>query len=333
MIASLIDDLLTDRAVPVERLEAAFDGALRGELSDAQLAGLLVALRSATPTAEVLVGAVQSIRSHQTPFPTIKRQRIDTCGTGGDGSSTFNVSTASALVVAAAGGCVAKHGNRSVSSSSGSADVLEALGVPVDLEPERAQRALEEHGFAFLFAPRYHPAMKRVASVRREPGVRTLFNLLGPLLNPTGASRQLVGVYAPELTQLIAQALSELGSERALVVHCDGMDEIGLHAVTRGHLAENGTVYEFECDPTELGLQRAALGELAVEGAQESAKVIEGILSGQDGPHSDVVLLNAGAALFVHGLADSIGHGLESARETVRDGRGRALLERLREAS
>lgn len=329
MISTLIDDLLTRETAAELPVEAAFEHALRGEFSDAQLAGFLVALRTVQPTPELLVGAVRAIRAHQTPFPETQVERIDTCGTGGDGLRTFNVSTAAALVVAARGVAVAKHGNRSVSSSTGSADVLEELGVRIDSTPEQARENLERDAFCFLFARDYHPTLAKVAGVRSQLGVRTIFNLLGPLLNPTLARRQVIGVYDPTLTEVVARALSELGTERALVVHCAGLDELGLHAPTIGHEVRDGGVEPFRLDPRDLGIEAAAPETLRVENATESAACIRSVLAGEPGPASDIVALNAGAALFVADRADSIAQGVELARETLADGSARELLARL----
>lgn len=329
MIATLIDGLLTHGTAGELPLEAAFERALQGELSDAQLAGFLVALRTVPPTPELLVAAVRAIRARQCPFPETKVECLDTCGTGGDGLATFNVSTAAALVTAAAGVAVAKHGNRSVSSSTGSADVLEALGIPIDSTPEDARASLEQDAFCFLFARDYHPTLSRVAGVRRELGVRTIFNLLGPLLNPTLARRQVIGVYDAALTEVVARALSRLGTERALVVHCGGLDELGLHAPTTGHEVCGERVLPFRLDPRALGLESASPERLRVADAHESADVIRTVLANAPGPATDIVALNAGAALYVAGRTGSVADGLGLARETLARGAARELLERL----
>ena len=330
MISSLIDELLEESSLPLERMRPALSAALDGELTDVQLAGLLVAMRRKPVTADLLVAAVETLRERQLGFPALSGSTVDTCGTGGDSAQTFNISTASAFVVAAAGGRVAKHGNRSVSSNSGSADVLQELGVPIDRDPEGASEQLDRHGFAFLFAPQYHPALTHVAGVRRELGIRTLFNLLGPLLNPTGAERQLIGVYDARLTLPVATALQRLGTEKALVVHCDGLDEFGLHAATRGHLLSEGTVESFELDPLAMGFSRAPVSSLRATSAADSAAIIESLLSKPAGPMADVVQLNAGATLFVSGLADSIREGCATAGQVMRSQQGAELLEQIR---
>lgn len=336
MIPALIDALLADRRADVARVEAALRVALTEDLPPAQLAGLLVALRTAELTPELVAGAARAVLEQASPGPALDagaaatRPLVDTCGTGGDGSQSFNVSTAAAFAVAACGAAVAKHGNRSQSSRSGSADVLEALGVPFEEGPEEAAARLGRCGFCFLFAPRYHPALARVGPVRRALGVRTIFNLLGPLLNPAGARRQLVGVYAPELTAVLAEALGRLGSERVLVVHCAGLDELGLHAPSRGHLLTGGEVSAFELDPRDVGLERAPVEALRVAGPEESARVLRGVLGGERGPALDATALNAGAALFAAGLASSVGEGVELARESLHSGAALGVLEEAR---
>ena len=262
MIAPLLETLLAGRAADSGSLEAALHRILAGDSDVAQTAGLLVALRITEPDAATLAACARAMRNHRKAVVSQVRPLVDTCGTGGDKSGTFNISTAAALVVAAAGGAVAKHGNRSVSSITGSADVLEACGAPLHLEPAQASRILDATGFVFLFAPAFHPAMAHVGPARRALGIRTLFNVLGPLANPALADRQLIGVYDPSLTETVANALGELGSAGALVVHCDGLDEIGLHAPTRGHRLADGVV-----SPIEIPHLRARAGVGADFGA------------------------------------------------------------------
>lgn len=324
----LIDDVLSDRPLESRALEDALHRVMSGEADEVQVAGLLVALRARPVEGPILAAMARVLRSHRIAVACQVRPLIDTCGTGGDGSGTFNVSTASALVVAACGGAVAKHGNRGVSSKTGSADVLEALGLELDLPPEAAARMVDATGFAFLFAPRYHPTMAHVMPVRRRLGIRTHFNLLGPLSNPALAEYQLLGVYAPELTRPMAEALAELGVRGALVVHCAGMDEIGLHDVTRGHRVVDGAVEELVIDPAEVGIARAPVAALVGGDAAENAAILRAVLEGEEGPRADVVALNAGAACLVAGLADSLAEGVERSRAALREGRAARVLER-----
>jgi anthranilate phosphoribosyltransferase len=273
------------------------------------------------------------MRAHRIAVTTEVRPLVDTCGTGGDRTGTFNISTAAALVVAAAGGAVAKHGNRSVSSKAGSADVLEAAGAVLSLGPREAARALDATGFSFLFAPIFHPAMANVAPVRKALGIRTLFNLLGPLANPALAQRQLLGVYDPGMTRVMAEALIELGCESALVIHCEGLDEIGLHAVTQGHFVNKGRVTTFTLDPADLGIARAPLEALQGGDAQRNAEILRSVLDGEEGPRADVVALNAAAALGVAGLTRDLAEGLRVAREVLRNRGAARVLTRYVETS
>jgi anthranilate phosphoribosyltransferase len=333
MIPELIEDLLSQEPVEPSRLEDAIHQIMLGDVAEAQTAGLLVALRTRPPDAATLAACARAMRAHRLAVHADVRPLIDTCGTGGDRSGTFNISTAAALVVAAAGGAVAKHGNRSVSSRTGSADVVEATGCSLDVKPEGARTLLDATGFAFLFAPIFHPAMAHVAPIRRSLGVRSLFNLLGPLTNPALAQCQLLGVYDPSLTEPMARALRELGTEGALVVHCDGLDEIGLHGVTEGHLVKGGRSEPFRLSPEDLGLERAPVDALRGGDAEENASILRSVLEGESGPRSEVVAVNAAAALFVSGLAKDFREGLDTAREVLRDGRALRVLERYAESS
>ncbi|MCP5109825.1 MAG: anthranilate phosphoribosyltransferase, partial [bacterium] len=253
-----------------KRLEEALHRIMLGEAPEVQTAGLLVALRSRAPDGETLAACARAMRAHRLAVHAEVQPLIDTCGTGGDRAGTFNISTAAAFVVAAAGGAVAKHGNRSVSSKAGSADVVEAAGCALEVGPQGARTLLDAAGFAFLFAPVFHPAMANVAPVRRALGIRTLFNLLGPLTNPALAQCQLMGVYDASLTEIMARALKELGTEGALVIHCDGLDEIGLHGVTRGHLVKGDRIDPFTLDPKTLGLEPASIDALRGGDAKEN---------------------------------------------------------------
>ncbi len=301
--------------------EELFGRLMDGELSDPVKAALLIALRMKGEVPAEIAGAASAMRRRAVRIPHSRERVVDTCGTGGDGRGTFNISTAAALVAAAAGVPVAKHGNRSVSSQSGSADVLAALGVKVDVTPEVAGRALDRIGIAFLFAPVLHPAMREVMPVRRELALRTVFNVLGPLTNPAGARRQLMGVYAAPLVERIGLVLAELGAEHALVVHGDdGLDEISTTGTTRIAEVKNGAVRTFTLEPEDLGLARATLADLAGGGPEENAAAMTRLLAGQVGPIADIVIANAGAAIWVGGLADDLVGGVALAREALGSG-------------
>ena len=333
MIADLMESLVSGERADPEKLEDALHQIMLGDVPAAQTAGLLVSLRVREPDAATLAACARAMRSHRLVVEAQIQPLVDTCGTGGDRSGTFNISTAAALVVAAAGGAVAKHGNRSVSSRAGSADVLEAAGAALDVAASGAKTLLDATGFCFLFAPIFHPAMANVAPVRRALGIRTLFNLLGPLANPALAHRQLLGVYDPGMTSVMAEALCELGCEAALVVHCDGLDEIGLHATTHAHRVRDGRVEPATIDPTELGLTPAPVEALAGGDAQENAQILESILDGESSPRSEVVALNAGAAIELAGITGSLSEGIETARELLRDGTAARVLSRYVESS
>jgi anthranilate phosphoribosyltransferase len=313
---------------------------LRGKCSDAQIAALLVGLHMKGETVEEIVGFAEAIRAVAAPLTpddtaldvsgTEREALVDTCGTGGDASGTFNISTATALTVAGAGVHVAKHGNRGISSKCGSADVVEALGVNLNLLPARLAECLREVGIAFLFAPAMHSAMKYVQPARRELRLRTVFNLLGPLTNPAQASAQVVGVYDAGLVEKLAQALNMLGLQRALVVHGeDGLDEITITGATRIGEVRDGWVKIYEVTPEEFGLARAPLTEISGGDVQENAEIIRRILGGERSPRRDVVLLNAAAALVAAGHADSIGTALPLAARSIDTGAARHKLERL----
>lgn len=298
---------------------------------DADITAFLNALRGRAPHEEELVGFATALREKAVRVPTKRTPLVDTCGTGGDGLHTFNLSTAAAFAAAGAGAAVAKHGNRSVSSRSGSADVLEALGAPIDVGPEAAARALETTGFAFLMAPRYHPAMKRVGPVRKSMGVRTVFNLLGPMVNPALVTRQVVGIYDPSLLETYAKVLLALGAERVMVVHSeDGMDELSLAVRTRVcHGSAKGLSLEW-VSPEDAGVTRSPLETLKGGDARENAAMMERVLSGEKGPLADGTALNAGAALVVAGLAGDLKEGVALARKSLGSGAAKNVLERLR---
>lgn len=313
-----------------EETEALFGRLMDGELSDPVKAALLIALRMKGEEPAEIAGAAAAMRRRSVKIPHSRLAVVDTCGTGGDGRGTFNISTAAALVASAAGVPVAKHGNRSVSSKSGSADVLAALGVKIDVTPEVAGRALDEIGIAFLFAPVLHPAMREVMPVRRELALRTVFNVLGPLTNPAGARRQLMGVYAPHLVERIGRVLAELGAEHALVVHGDdGLDEISTTGTTRIAEVKDGAVRTFALEPEDLGLARANVADLAGGGPEENAAAMRRLLAGEPGPLADIVIANAGAAIWVGGLAEDLGGGAALAREALGSGAAARKLEEL----
>jgi anthranilate phosphoribosyltransferase len=334
MFSHLIEKLGRREDLTSEEAAEAMAAIMRGEAAPAQIAGLLVGLGMKGERPHELVGFARAMRAAAVPLEKAPDELFDTCGTGGDRSGTFNISTAAALVVAAAGVRVAKHGNRSVSSQCGSADALEALGVNIGAGPVVVRRCLDEAGIAFLFAPTFHPAMRHAAQARRELGVRTAFNLLGPLTNPAGARRQIVGVPRPELTELMARALALLGSERAWVVHgADGLDELSTTGYTKVSECRNGTVQTFYIHPAEYGLAKSSLDTLRGGTAADNAQRIRQVLDGERGPARDVVLLNAGAALFVAGRASSVQEGIARAAEAIDSGEAARVLARLAQVS
>ena len=308
---------------------------MSGELTSVQISSLLMGLRMKGETVDEIAAAAKVMRDLSTKV-TINdtRHLIDTCGTGGDGIQTFNVSTACAFVAAAAGAKVAKHGGRSVSSSCGSADVLEALGVNVNASPEQVAQCVDEIGIGFMFAPNHHSAMKHAAPVRREMGIRTLFNLLGPMTNPAGAKRQVMGVFHPDLTILLAQVLQQLGSTHVMVVHgCDGMDEISFTGDTFVAELKDGQVHEYTVNPRQFGLPLHALASIQIESAAQSKAMILAVLGGEKGAARDIVLLNAGAAIYVAGLVPSLAEGIKKAAEVIDNGAALAKLEALKQVS
>jgi anthranilate phosphoribosyltransferase len=302
---------------------------MRGEVSDTMTAAILTGLRVKKETVGEIAGAATVLREFARPVEVADRTHlVDIVGTGGDGAHTFNISTASMFVVAAAGAKVAKHGNRSVSSSSGSADVLEALGANIELQPEQVSQCIAECGLGFMFAPVHHPAMKVVAPVRREMGVRTLFNILGPLTNPAGAPNILMGVFHPDLVGIQVRVLQELGAQRALVVWGrDGMDELSLGAATLVGELRDGVVREYEVHPEDFGIAMAASRNLRVNDAAGSKAMLLQALSNEPGLPRDIVVLNAGAALYAAGVVENIDRGLVAAREAIASGAARAKLE------
>jgi anthranilate phosphoribosyltransferase len=311
----------------MEEIRSAIDAVMDGQATPAQIAALLVALSLKGETADEIAGAAAAMRVRALRVRTTRHPVVDVCGTGGDGSGTFNISTAVAFVVAGAGVAVAKHGNRAMSSRCGSADVLAGLGVRIDAPPEIAEAALERDGIAFLFAQAYHPAMRHVAPVRREIGVRTLFNLIGPLANPAGASRQIVGVARRPAMPLVAGALARLGSERAAAIHGDGgMDELALSDENDVVEWTGERIVEYKLDATALGFASRPNAALAGGDAEANAAIVRRVLDGEAGPHRDVVLLNAGFALAIAGAAADVREGIAQAARSIDGGAAAAKL-------
>ena len=329
-IAAILQDLLEGRDLAPETMREAMRGIMRGDATPAQIGGFLIALRAKGESVEEVVAAAEVLREMSVRVRVSGEHLIDTCGTGGDGTHTFNISTAAAFVVAAAGGRVAKHGSRSVSSSSGSADVLEAAGVNIQLTPEQVRICIEEVGLGFLFAQRHHSAMRHAVGPRRELGVRTIFNLLGPLTNPARAPHQLVGVYSDAWVVPLAQALRKLGSRHVLVVHAsDGLDEISIGAPTSVAELKAGSIQSYTLFPERFGLERTPLGRLAVYSAEASLKMLRGVLAGVKGPARDIVVLNAGAAIYAADLAESLEAGVEKASAAIDSGAAEKKLKEL----
>jgi len=330
MIRDSITRLVEGRDLTRQEAHAAMREIMDGEATPAQVAAYITALRIRGESPDVIAGSALAMREHFTPVHPPSDDVVDTCGTGGDGSHTFNISTAAAFVTAGAGVTVAKHGNRSVSSKCGSADVLEALGVQLNLSPERMAQAMREIGIAFLFAPALHPAMKHAIGPRREIGIRTIFNILGPLSNPAGSRRGVLGVYSAHLVPVLAQAAAELGAVHLFVVHgSDGMDEITLTGPTHVARVLNGEVESFILEPGALGLPRVTSESLAGGDASANARAIEEILSGAEGPRLDIVLANAAAAIVAGGKASTLAEGVDLARQSIRSGAAIAKLEAL----
>jgi anthranilate phosphoribosyltransferase len=325
-----------------------FNVVMSGGASDAQIGALLASIqtRPGGPTVDEITGAARSMRQHATAVDVPKGlDVVDTCGTGGDHSGTFNISTAAAIVAAGAGATIAKHGNRSVTSKSGSSQVLEALGVKLDVDGDGLVRCLTEARICFCFAPAHHPAMKHAIGPRKELGFRTIFNVLGPLTNPAGAKRQVMGVYDDKLTEPIARVLKRLGAVHAIVVHGKslaapdrtegglGLDEITTTGPTRMTVLQNGSIETTDMHPADLGLRTASVGELRCEGVDQSAAIIREVLDGTEGPARDIVCLNAAAALLVADLAEDLPAGLEKARQAIDNGEAKATLDKLVELS
>lgn len=322
-----IDAISRYRDLSREEMHDTMNLIMTGQATPAQMAGFLVGLRMKGETVEEITAAAEVMRKLATPVFIDSEHLVDIVGTGGDSANIFNISTCSSLVVAAAGGQVAKHGNRSISSSSGSADLLDAAGVNINLTAEQVTRCVTELGVGFMFAPQYHSAMRHAVPVRGEMGIRTIFNILGPLTNPAGAQHQLLGVYTPKLVRPLAQVLGNLNLTHALVVCSDdGLDEISIAAPTQVAEYRNGRVIEYTIKPEDFGLQRQSLDSLRVNSAQESLVLVKQVLNNVAGPARDMVLLNAGAALFAADVADSISEGVALAQDAIASGQAAEKL-------
>lgn len=327
-VKNALDTLLLKQDLPEAQMETVVRILMSGQATPAQSAAILIALRMKGESTEEITAAAKVMRELSTGVEIQDDTHlIDTCGTGGDGANTFNISTASAFVVAAAGGKVAKHGNRSVSSKSGSADLLEAAGVNLGLSPEQVAECIEELGVGFMFAPAHHSAMKHIVGVRKEIGVRTIFNMLGPLTNPANAPAQVLGVYNRKWLVPFAMVLQKLGSKRVMVVHAeDGLDEISISSLTYVAELKDGKISEWTIDPYDYDMDHVSLESLSVESAQESLNMIKAILANDEGAAKDIVCLNAGAAIYTAGLAESFGEGVIRARQVIAEGKAMNVL-------
>lgn len=322
-IKEAIRKLLAKSDLTAKEIEGVIEEIMSGATTSAQKAGFLIGLRAKGETTEEILGACKALRNHTLKINIKERAHlIDTCGTGGDGGKTFNISTAVAIIAAAAGAKVAKHGNRAVSSKSGSLDVLGELGIKTDYSKEESERLIEEKGMSFLLATSYNSGMKNVGKERIELGIRTIFNMMGPLLNPAELTGQLIGVYDRELVKIIGNVLRELGLNRAMVVHGnDGLDEITITTTSTICELVNGKLKTYELDPTTLGIEKSNIEDIRGGTPKENAEIIKNILMGEKGPRRDIVTLNAGAAIYVAELADTLEEGIEKARETIDSGK------------
>jgi anthranilate phosphoribosyltransferase len=330
MIQQALAGLLDGHDLSRDEARGVMGSIMNGEATPAQIAGFLIALRAKGETADEIAGCAEAMREHALPVRPQRKDLVDTAGTGGDGARTINISTAAALVAAAAGAGVAKHGNRAVSSACGSADVLEALGFDLELTAERVAQSIDELGFGFLFAPTHHPAMRHAAPVRSELAARTVFNVLGPLTNPAGARAQVVGVYAPELVRTIAEVLAQLGATRAFVVHgAGGIDELSPAGPNFVCEVVNGDIRPRNIDPLEFGLPRCDPAELRGGSPDENAAAVRAVFSGEEGGRRSAILLNAAGAIAAGGHADDLREGLELAREAIDSGAAANRLDAL----
>jgi anthranilate phosphoribosyltransferase len=333
ILREALDSVVAGKDLDVDTSRAVMDAVMDGLATPAQIGALLVGLRVKGEAVDELTGFVQSLRDHVTRVE-LDVEAVDTCGTGGDGLNTFNISTATALVAAGAGCTVAKHGNRGASSRCGSADVLEALGVSIALDSDGVRRCVRDAGIGFMFAPLFHPAMRHAAAPRRELGVRTVFNVLGPLANPAGVRRQVLGVPDAALAERMAEVLRRLGHERALVVTgAGGLDEMGVNGVVTVHEVRDGASHTTSLDPADLGFARAGLDAISGGDAPANARIVESVLRGDSGPAREVVVLNAAAVLCVAGVVQRIDDGVQPARDAIDSGAARDCLARLVETS
>ncbi|MEC0243323.1 anthranilate phosphoribosyltransferase [Paenibacillus dokdonensis] len=329
-IPACLNQLIGGQDLTREEARLLMSSIMEGNVTQSQIGALLMALRIKGETVEEITGFAEAMRNVASTVQTDNEKLLDTCGTGGSGIHKFNISTASAIISSSASVRVAKHGNRSASGRAGSADVLEALGVNIHLSSEQAKRCLDEIGICFLFAQLYHPSMKHAAAPRKELGIRTVFNMLGPLTNPAGADRQLLGIYDRNRTQMIAEVLRELGSKRALVVTShDGLDEISISASTQVSELRDGEVRTYDIHPHDLGLDVHPLESVLGGDALQNAKIVESVLQGEKSPYRDVVLANAGACIYVSGLSDSIAEGVLTAAKAIDTGSAYAKLQQL----
>jgi anthranilate phosphoribosyltransferase len=329
-IQAAIKAVMARRDLSIDEMTSVMQQIMTGECTPSQIGGFLVGLRMKGESVDELAAAARVMRELSTGVEVGCANLVDTAGTGGDSSGSFNISTASAIVAAAAGAHVAKHGNRSMTSNSGSADVLEAAGVKLDISPARIGECIEQVGVGFMFAPAHHGAMKHAIGPRREMAVRTVFNVLGPLTNPAAAPNQIIGVFDGELVELMARVLQQLESHHVMVVHGeDGMDEISISAPTRVAELKNGEISSYTLSPADFGMETASVEALRVGSAQQSLEMIRAVLADQAGPARDIVCLNAGAAIYVSGVSDTLAAGVDAARAALGSGKAAAVLDNL----
>ena len=328
MIQGAISKLVLKQNLTLDEAENVMNYIMEGKATNAQIAAFLVSLRLKGETIDEITACAKIMRSKSSAINPKVKYLVDTCGTGGDNSGTFNISTAAAFVVSGTGVSVAKHGNKSVSSKCGSADVLSALGVNIELSPKEVEKCIEEVGMGFMFAPMFHPAMKHALAARKEIGIRTVFNMLGPLTNPANAQSQLIGVFNPELLNMFAEVLKNLKVQHALIVHGNGLDEITICGKTKVCELKNGIITEYEINPSDFGFKISSMDELKGDSAEENAKIIIEILNGIKGPKRDIVLINSAAALLTTGIVDNLKDGIELAKKSIDSGNA---LEKLNE--
>lgn len=330
IIKQALEFVLDKQDLTNQQMQEAMNCIMQGEATSAQIAGFIVALRMKGETVDELTAAAQVMRNLSSKVSINASPLVDTCGTGGDGQKTFNISTASSIVAASAGVKIAKHGNRSVSSKSGSADVLEALGVKLELSPEQIATCVEQVGIGFMFAPMHHSCMKHAVGPRKELGVRTLFNLLGPLTNPASAQRQVLGVFDERWLEPLANVLKSLGTQHALVVHAeDGLDEISIASATSICELNQGEIKSYQINPSDFDLSTVSIADIQVENVEQSAEIIKAIFNGQQGAAADIVSLNAGAAIYVSGKADSLNAGVQLAKQQLTSNAAQQTLAQL----